>query len=454
MTVARSKRSLSGFAALVRATCSDGQRDWTRFVLPRGSKSFVIKRGRVAKRISLGPPGSPAVGHLSVAARFGRAGVVSGSLSGTWRYSDGTTCNSGGIAFRLRRGRYAPPLELSERHPQHPPLQPTSGQPTLGATATPPVPPQPLPPPAPGTDSESPNPAPGGQQFPNRASTGVPSGWVPQQTRSTSLTVSSAGAVVQDIRFTDGAGIFVRAPNVTIRRVELQGGMISNQVGSTCPGPGLMIEDSSLGPMAGQQFLASDVPAIESGGYTARRVEIWNRGEGFRGSICGPLRVEDSFAFIHSSTTLTGCSGDLHSDGYQSYGASGGTFVNNTFIFPIHCGTAPFYAGYGYPQSSCAGQPRSSCPANSSFNTGTYNVNRLLIAGGGYPFRQQTPGSVTGLRIVNNAWAFGPIDNRCSVLGPWEAKIVTLGHDYRDSNGDYRVTGTIRDQPCNTDVVE
>jgi hypothetical protein len=151
MTVARTKRSLSRFAAVVRAACSDGQRDWTEFILPRGSKSFVIKRGRIAKRISLGPPGSPAVGHLSVKARFGRTGVVSGSLSGTWRYSDGTTCSSGSIAFRSRRGRYAPPRELSEPHPQHPAVQATPGQPTPGATAIPPVPPPPLPPPPPGT---------------------------------------------------------------------------------------------------------------------------------------------------------------------------------------------------------------------------------------------------------------------------------------------------------------
>lgn len=143
MTVARSKRSLSHFAALVRATCSDGLRDWTEFMLPRRDRSFVIKRGRIVKRISLGPAGSPAVGHVSVKARFGRRGAVSGSLSGTWRYSDGTTCSSGSIAFRLRRGRYAPPRELGGRHPQHP-VQPKSG-------AIPPVPPPPLPPPAPGT---------------------------------------------------------------------------------------------------------------------------------------------------------------------------------------------------------------------------------------------------------------------------------------------------------------
>src|SRR5215212_7677174 len=150
MAVARTKRSLSRFDAVVRAPCSDGQRDWTHFVLPRRDSSLTIKRGRIAKRISLAPPGSPAVGQVSVKARFGGTRVVSGSLSGTWRYSDGTTCHSGSIAFRVRRGRYAPPRDPRELHPQHPAGQPT-GQPPPGALPTLPPSAPPLPPPAQGT---------------------------------------------------------------------------------------------------------------------------------------------------------------------------------------------------------------------------------------------------------------------------------------------------------------
>jgi hypothetical protein len=150
MTVARSNRSLSRFDAVVRAPCSDGQRDWTHFVLPRRDSSLAIKRGRIAKRISLAPPGSPAVGHVSVKARFGGTRVVRGSLFGTWRYSDGTTCSSGSIAFRVRRGRYAPPRDPRELHPQHPAGQPT-GQPAPGVPPTLPPSAPPLPPPAPGT---------------------------------------------------------------------------------------------------------------------------------------------------------------------------------------------------------------------------------------------------------------------------------------------------------------
>jgi hypothetical protein len=77
---------------------------------------------------------------------------------------------------------------------------------------------------------------PGGDQFPNPATTGTPSGWTPASTRSTDLTVTTDGAVVEDIRFTDGAGIVVRANNVTIRRVDLHGGVITNQYGSAPEG--------------------------------------------------------------------------------------------------------------------------------------------------------------------------------------------------------------------------
>jgi hypothetical protein len=152
ITVARNKRSLSRFAAVVRATCSDGQRDWTQYILPSGNRSLAIKGGRVGKQISLGGPRDPAVGQLSVKLRFGRTTVVSGSLSGTWRFADGTTCSSGSIAIRLRRGRYAPPGELRDPHPQHVSLGPPgSGPPMPGAPLPAPPAPPPLPPPAPGT---------------------------------------------------------------------------------------------------------------------------------------------------------------------------------------------------------------------------------------------------------------------------------------------------------------
>jgi hypothetical protein len=291
---------------------------------------------------------------------------------------------------------------------------------------------------APTSPQESPPnqspPTPGG--FPSPASTGVPAGWTPAETRASSLEVTQPGAVVQDIRLTNGADILVRAPNVTIRRVDLQGGTITNQYGSApanC-GTGLLIEDTTFEPEAGQPYTSDPGGVIGEGGYTARRVEIWKRGEGFRASDCGPITIEDSFAYIEGDV-WPGCPLGLHSDGVQAYYARGSTMRNNTLIFGNHCGTSPYFMGYGGKD-----------PSVPTINTGTYNVDRLLVSGGGYVFRQQVPGSVTGLRIVKN-WVYGPIDNRCSVLSPWEAKIVNI-----DSN--YQVTEVVRDQPCDTEIVE
>lgn len=87
-------------------------------------------------------------------------------------------------------------------------------------------------------------------------------------------------------------------------------------------------------------------------------------------------------------------------------------------------GTAPFF----YPD----GQGNTSA-----------DIDRLLVKGGGYPFRMTTPGSVRGLRVVDGSWSFGPTDTNCSRLTAWEAQVVTI-------DADYQPTRTIRKIPCST----
>jgi Bacterial TSP3 repeat len=279
-----------------------------------------------------------------------------------------------------------------------------------------------VPSPAPGAPAP---PASGG--FPSPASTGVPEGWTPAQTRSSGLTVTTPGAVVQDVLFANGADLVIAAPNVTVRRVKLEGGWINNNPGSTC-GSGLLIEDVSITRTAsGVESGSGQEGVISYGGYTARRVEITNRSEGFRSSSCGPVTIEDSFARIVRPDVC----GDWHGDGIQGYDSTGLTVRNVTIDFIDRTaagfcgGTAPFfYWGHDNPQ-------------------GRANVDRLLVKGAGYPFRLTTPGRATGVRIVDKSWIFGPISVKCSLIGAWDAKIVTI-----DSN--YQVTSTVRDQPCNT----
>ena len=128
--------------------------------------------------------------------------------------------------------------------------------------------------------------------------------------------------------------------------------------------------------------------------------------------------------------------GDWHGDGIQGYGASGLTLRNVTIDMSDHTtsngiellGTAP----------SSTGVWTSRTPAR-------VDIDRLMVAGQGFPFRLGMPGRVTGLKIVNNSWVFGPINVKCSIVNPWEAKIVTHDANYQPT--------TVRDQPCNTEDI-
>jgi hypothetical protein len=265
--------------------------------------------------------------------------------------------------------------------------------------------------------------------FPNPGNTGVPVGWVPASTRTTDLRVTTAGAVVQDIRFSNGASLIVDAANVTVRRVEFLGGRVNNVPGNVCRN-GLVLEQVSFGFPSGPIVTrAADPPAVQHGGYTARRVKINGYPEGFRvggrGAFnCAPVTIQDSFARIVAPSPTCG---DWHGDGIQGYGGPALTALNNTLelVERSNCGgTAPFF----YPRNQ----------GNTSAR-----VDRLLVIGGGYPFRDGMPGSVTGLRIAQRTGWYGPIDVRCSVLTSWEAQIVTVSA---------YVPTFVRNQPCNTET--
>lgn len=261
-------------------------------------------------------------------------------------------------------------------------------------------------------------------RFPNPASTGVPAGWTPSQTRTSDLVVTQAGAVVADVLLRD-ADLIVSAPNVTIRRVKLEGGVIDNWPGGGSCSRGTVIEDSTIDPPPGASESDEDDPAIGVGGYTARRVKIWRRTEGFRvggvASGCGPVRIEDSFAKI----VIPNGRCELHSDGIQGYDGPWTTVVNSTIDFrEADCGTAPFFF-----------------PKNQGNDGAT--VNRLLVLGGGYPFRMGVRGTVSGLKIVKGSWEYGPINVACSLVSAWDASIVTM-------TANYQVARTVRSQPCNT----
>jgi hypothetical protein len=268
----------------------------------------------------------------------------------------------------------------------------------------------------------SPPPAPGG--FPTPSNTGVPAGWTPKQVRSSNMTVTTPNAVIQDIQF-DNADLILHAPNITVRNVKFRGGSVYTD--HTCDN-GHVIENTTFEPEPGRAYGQHQLPAIYWGGYTARRVKIWRRGEGFtvgaKSSGCTPVRIEDSFAKI----SIYDCNAmDWHSDGIQGYDGNALTVRNLTIDFnEASCGTAPFF----YPHSQ--GNIRA-------------DVDRLLVMGGGYSFRMGTPGTVRNLKIVNQSWSYGPIDVKCSALSAWDASLVTI-------TSNYQIARTVRSQPCNTEA--
>jgi hypothetical protein len=171
--------------------------------------------------------------------------------------------------------------------------------------------------------------------------------------------------------------------------------------------------------------------AISYCGYTAVRVAILDRNEGFRDGCSVPTHIRDSFVRI---TPPAGC-GDWHGDGIQGY--TGGdlhvTGVTIDFRETNGCvGNAPFFFPGGQGNS-------------------TAHVDGLLVRGGGYPFRMGTPGSVRGLRVVQGpgpvSWRYGPVSvagdgGTCSAIRPWDAATV-------DVDAAWTVTKVVHRVVCN-----
>lgn len=281
--------------------------------------------------------------------------------------------------------------------------------------------------PSPSASSAAPSPSsstPPMEAWPNATNTGVPAGWTPTTFRTSDFTVTTPGAVVEDVRFIN-ADLIINAPNVTVRRVEFQGGRIVNDPGPTCS-TGTVIEDVTLVRATGQVTRATDPPAVSTGSYTARRVRIDGLPEGFRvggaSTGCGPVSIEDSYVHIRYPDVC----GDWHGDGVQGYDGPPVTVSHSTMWLEESgsCGgTAPFF----YP----AGQGNASA-----------TVNGLIVRGGGYAFRLTTGGSVQGLRIVDESWGFGPIEVNCGAVAPWQADVVTVDAAWSPT--------VARAQPCNT----
>ena len=226
--------------------------------------------------------------------------------------------------------------------------------------------------------------------IPTSKSTGVPEGWQPKTERAGEYTIFDEGAVIEDLRLTNGV-LYVRAPNVTLRRVELVSSRIVNDYGRDCFN-GLRIEDSTI--LRGGTDI--EMPAISSGGYTATRVKIDGPSEGFRigeqDSGCGPVLIEDTWMKLAPPDKCDGAE-YWHGDGVQAYRGPELT-IRDSYINLAQTADCPGNAAFFYPDQENA----------------RATVENVVMSGGAFVFRLSMPGSVSGLKILMNSWTYGAVD--------------------------------------------
>ncbi len=296
------------------------------------------------------------------------------------------------------------PTPTATANPSPKPTRTQSATPSPTPTVTPSTTPSPTasqaPAPPPATNNPTPTvpstptvpPAtPSANGFPTRENTGVPAGWTPKHTVTGDYVITTPGAVVEDLQVTNGV-LYVRAQNVTLRRVQLVSARIVNEYAGRCYG-GTLIEDTTI--VRGPQDVWQ--PVIQSGGYTAKRVKLDGVSEGFRiagGDVgCGPVLIEDSWVQVDPTVGCDRPGVDWHGDGLQGYWGVPVTVRNSTITITrtAYCqGTAAFF----YPDQ---------------YNVSA-TIENVLLSGGAYVFRLGTPGSVSGLKIVDDSWEYGPVD--------------------------------------------
>lgn len=282
----------------------------------------------------------------------------------------------------------------------------------------------------PTTTTTPPPPPPGG--FPNNSNTGVPVGTV-LTTVTGDLTVTTPQTI--NAKHVTG-NLWVCVDNVVITNSQIDG-VVGNY---TCGDPwkSFTITDSLVGPSSG---CISANTAVSGSAYTATRVHTRNVSDGFGVSASGtnpPVTVQDSLV------ELCGAPAD-HSDGIQLY-LSGNTvvhFVHNT-VDQLPCSKAASFPS-AWPCTSDAAQ---TAPIFVSDSSQSIDARDNLLIGGSSTIRvgtsanPVTSATVTGNRVVNNAWQFGPVDSTPCAAITWSDNTLV------NADANYQITATIGSLTC------
>jgi hypothetical protein len=276
--------------------------------------------------------------------------------------------------------------------------------------------------------------------FPTESTTGVPAGWTPTQTLTDQdLTITTAGTVVQDLLMVRG-NIWVRAENVTIRRVEMRGGRINNTCCIAQPYdgrfagrsmPGMIVEDVTFTNPPGVAHTDDIYYRLGDSNYTARRIKILDQLEGFRtgaGDLpgAGPVDIEDSYVRIDTTTIANpGCGG--HPDGVQGYVGFHTVIHHNTIHFP--------------PPGAC----ENSTVFIADSSDGADVLGNLLIGGGFTLQLNDGPFRFSDNVIADGEWNYGPL--HCG--GGVNFSIISQGNNrVAPVSASYQVGSTVRLVSC------
>lgn len=269
----------------------------------------------------------------------------------------------------------------------------------------------PAPTPAPAPTS---TPAPAGStscalpKYPTPSCTGVPAGTTFTNTVNGSYTATTANQVIDRWHIT--GDVTIAADNVTIKNSVIDGSINNWNGGDPYT---YTVMDTTVGPVSGCVGTA-----IGSGRFTALRVHVRNSSDGFRISREN-VRIEDSYVHLCSNP------GD-HSDGIQTEGGGGANAIitHNTID---QRDAFPDVTAVLFWQVSALG--------------GSVITNNLL-AGGSYTIRiYKNPTTVTGNRIVNNSWEYGPVNSDCAGI-VWSDNILV------NIDTSYSVTSTLGPVAC------
>ncbi|GIH22356.1 hypothetical protein Aph01nite_06660 [Acrocarpospora phusangensis] len=269
--------------------------------------------------------------------------------------------------------------------------------------------------PGPSTPTAEPSPTvtPPCPNHPTPACTGVPPGTKLRKLKlnedGEAYRVRKRGTVLDGVHIP--GVLLIHAEDVVVRNSRIDG-YVSNLDGEKSFR--FSISDSTVGPAKG----CITMPAVGYERYTALRLHVRGNSDGFRASG-DDIEIRDSYIYLCSNP-------DDHSDGVQAYDSGKGLiFDHNTvdqrFAKDI---TAPIFL--------TDGRQRDITLTNNLIMGGTFSI-QVREAGGKMV--------VTGNRLVDKSWVYGPVDSECPRIDWQDNTLVTIDEDYT-------ITGTVGPLEC------